>query len=222
MDGSGNVVARHDYLPFGEEVWSGVGMRTTGQQFSAMDQNRMRYALTEKDEATGLDHTWWRKYENNSGRWTTPDPLAGSIADPQSLNRYSYVQNDPVNLVDPTGLEPALCLVDGMPTNCGAASNFVSSGAGVPGPLNRTRFDHRRGMFVHFTAIANATGWIPIGARYLGGLSWGWTDYSKWAAPSHTFTFTENRLSDLRYYAGSLEFHYGNGIQKGCLWSDSG
>ncbi len=74
MDGSGNVVARHDYLPFGEEVWSGVGMRTTGQQFSAMDQNRMRYALTEKDEATGLDHTWWRKYENNSGRWTTPDP----------------------------------------------------------------------------------------------------------------------------------------------------
>ena len=107
-----------------------------------------------------------------------------------------------------------MCLVDGMPTNCGAASNFVSSGAGVPGPLNRTRFDHRRGMFVHFTAIANATGWIPIGARYLAGLSWGWTDYSKWAAPSHTFTFTENRLSDLRYYAGSLEFHYGNGIQR--------
>ena len=75
MDGSGNVVARHDYLPFGEELWSGVGMRTIGQQFGAMDQNRKRYALTEKDEATGLDHTWFRKYENASGRWTTPDPL---------------------------------------------------------------------------------------------------------------------------------------------------
>ena len=40
-------------------MWSGVGMRTTGQQFGAMDQNRKRYALTEKDEATGLDHTWF-------------------------------------------------------------------------------------------------------------------------------------------------------------------
>ncbi len=106
MDGSGNVVARHDYLPFGEELWSGVGMRTTGQQFGSMDQNRMRYAQTEKDEATGLDHTWFRKLENISGRWTTPDPLGGSIGDPQSFNRFSYVGNDPVNSVDPSGLRP--------------------------------------------------------------------------------------------------------------------
>ena len=28
-----------------------------------------------------------------------------SIGDPQSLNRYAYVQNDPVNLMDPNGLE---------------------------------------------------------------------------------------------------------------------
>ncbi len=25
-------------------------------------------------DATGLDHTWWRKYENHSSRWTSPDP----------------------------------------------------------------------------------------------------------------------------------------------------
>jgi len=37
---------------------------------------------------------------------TTTDPDGGSMAlgDPQSFNRYSYVQNDPVNFVDPTGL----------------------------------------------------------------------------------------------------------------------
>ena len=104
MDGAGSVVARHDYLPFGEELWSGAGMRTTAQQFGAMDQNRMRYALTEKDEATGLDHTWFRKYENASGRWTTPDPMGGSTSDPQTFNRYAYVANDPVNMVDPSGL----------------------------------------------------------------------------------------------------------------------
>ncbi|MDQ3684948.1 MAG: hypothetical protein M3430_05025, partial [Acidobacteriota bacterium] len=35
------------------------------------------------------------------------DPYDGSmnLADPQSFNRYSYVQNDPVNFVDPSGLE---------------------------------------------------------------------------------------------------------------------
>ena len=32
------------------------------------------------------------------------DPLPGSLDDPQSLNRYSYVRNDSVNLVDPSGL----------------------------------------------------------------------------------------------------------------------
>jgi RHS repeat-associated protein len=62
--------------------------------------------LTERDEATGLEHTWWRKYDSSSGRWTTPDPYKGSmmIADPQSFNRYAYVGNDPINFVDPSGL----------------------------------------------------------------------------------------------------------------------
>jgi RHS repeat-associated protein len=105
MDGT-SIVARHDYLPFGEEIGAGTGMRTPGQQFGAMDQNRMRYAMTERDEATGLDHTWFRKYETTSGRWTTPDPINGSIGDPQSVNRYSYVSNDPVNSIDPSGLMP--------------------------------------------------------------------------------------------------------------------
>jgi RHS repeat-associated protein len=141
MDGNGTVLARHDYLPFGEELWANTGMRTTAQQFSAMDQSRMRYGLTEKDEATGLDHTWWRKYENTSGRWTSPDPLRGNVADPQSLNAYTYGNNDPVNLTDPTGLEPPLCIVDGFTVNCQTAGMFVNAGIGVQAPLNTTRFN---------------------------------------------------------------------------------
>jgi RHS repeat-associated protein len=105
--GTSTIIARHDYLPFGAEISSGTGLRTPTQGYGAMDTNRQKYGLTERDDATGLDHTWWRKYESFSGRMTTPDPYGGSasVADPQSFNRYSYVQNDPVNFVDPTGLD---------------------------------------------------------------------------------------------------------------------
>ncbi len=104
--GSSTIVARHDYLPFGAEIWSGTGLRTSSQGYGATDAIRQKYGLTERDDATGLDHTWFRKYESFSGRWTSPDPYNGSMstADPQSFNRFNYVQNDPVNFVDPTGL----------------------------------------------------------------------------------------------------------------------
>jgi RHS repeat-associated protein len=102
MSNNGSVIARHDYLPFGEEISS--GLRGSGLGYGATDNNRQKYGLTERDDATGLDHTWWRKYENLSGRWTSPDPLSGGIGDPQSFNGYNYTGNDPVNFIDPSGL----------------------------------------------------------------------------------------------------------------------
>jgi RHS repeat-associated protein len=104
--GSSAIIARHDYLPFGEEIWLGTGLRSSLQGYGTTDLNRQKYGLTERDDATGLDHTWWRKYESTAGRWTSPDPIGGSIADPQSFNHYAYTANDPVNLTDPDGLLP--------------------------------------------------------------------------------------------------------------------
>jgi RHS repeat-associated protein len=111
--GSSTIVSRHDYLPFGEELWAGTGLRSTAQGYNTADQVRQKFGLIERDEITGLDHTLWRKYENMSGRWTSADPFNGamSVADPQSFNRYSYVENDPVNQVDPTGLYWAIDLL---------------------------------------------------------------------------------------------------------------
>lgn len=102
---SGNVIARHDYAPFGEEIGT-IGLRTSGQGYGVGDNARQKYAGMESDDAGGLDHTLWRQYENLSGRWTAPDPYGGSMSatSPQSFNRYTYVNNDPVNNVDPTGL----------------------------------------------------------------------------------------------------------------------
>jgi RHS repeat-associated protein len=58
----------------------------------------------EADEATGMSHTLWREYDSLSARWTVPDPYGGSmeLASPQSFNRYTYCNNDPVNKIDPT------------------------------------------------------------------------------------------------------------------------
>jgi len=105
-DVAGIVQGRLDYTAFGEEIGAGVGMRTTAQGYGNGSPTRQKYALTERDEATELDHTDWRKNENRAGRWTSPDPYKGSMSlgDPQSFNRYAYTQNDPVNFVDPSGL----------------------------------------------------------------------------------------------------------------------
>jgi RHS repeat-associated protein len=107
MDASSNIVARHDYTAYGEELQAGTGLRTTGQGYGGTDATKQKYGLMERDSETGQDHAWWRKYENTAGRWTSPDPYTGSmsVGDPQSFNRYAYVKNDPVNFVDPSGLE---------------------------------------------------------------------------------------------------------------------
>ncbi|PYV25097.1 MAG: hypothetical protein DMG24_09785 [Acidobacteria bacterium] len=50
------------------------------------------------------DPTPNRRYTYGLGRWLSPDPLAGEVAKPQSLNRYAYVGNNPTSLIDPLGL----------------------------------------------------------------------------------------------------------------------
>jgi hypothetical protein len=44
-----------------------------------------------------------RSYASSNGRFLSPDPLEGIVGDPQSWNRYAYVENDPINLTDPSG-----------------------------------------------------------------------------------------------------------------------
>jgi len=85
-----------DYLPFGEINSSDSGI--SGLKFTG-DMH---------DSATNLEHTWFRQYSSQLGRWMTPDPAGLLVADPsnpQSWNRYAYVLNNPLKLVDPFGLD---------------------------------------------------------------------------------------------------------------------
>jgi RHS repeat-associated protein len=136
---NGWIAGRHDYQPFGEEVGAGTGQRTIEQGYNAPDVSRQKYAMTERDEASGLDHTTWRKYEQNAGRWSSPDPLRGNIGNPQTFNAFTYSGNDPVNFVDPEGLE---FRIPGLYFDTGAQVGWGDVSAGFWGMgnlMNRPR-----------------------------------------------------------------------------------
>ena len=106
MDQNGNVVARHDYLPFGEEIAGGQAGRTS--QFGATDGVRQRFTGQERDGETvpNLDYFHARSLSAEQGRFLSPDPanVGADPYNPQSWNGYAYVNNNPLALVDPSGM----------------------------------------------------------------------------------------------------------------------
>jgi len=82
-----------NHFPYGEEPYT-------------TQQNRTKFATYFRDQTTALDYAQNRYYARTIGRFTSPDPYraSGGPADPQSWNRYAYVENDPVNSNDPSGL----------------------------------------------------------------------------------------------------------------------
>ena len=81
-------------------------------------------------EETG--NALYRHYGENYGRWLSPDPAglaAADLTNPQSLNLYAYVMNNPATLTDPLGLcpgcpkliDPSTC--DGIALNCTGGGN---------------------------------------------------------------------------------------------------
>jgi RHS repeat-associated protein len=97
---------RHDYLPFGEELSSVVGLRSSSQGYSAAEGVRQKFTSKERDNETGLDYSINRYYSPTQGRFTSPDQLFADQheSDPQSWNLYNYVGNNPINYTDPFGL----------------------------------------------------------------------------------------------------------------------
>lgn len=115
-DQNGNVMARHDYQPFGEEI----------QRASyGADTNRKQFTAYERDKETDLNFAQARYQNSNFGRFISPDPLniifekekgrnyrakqmilRSFLAQSGNWNQYSYVLNNPLKLTDPKGLYP--------------------------------------------------------------------------------------------------------------------
>ena len=93
-DHAGTQVQDVVYFPWGG-VWQNWG---SGKYYFA----EMPYY----DTTTSTNETTYRFYSQNLGRWLSSDVVAGNVANPQSLNRYAYVLNNPTTLVDPLGSIP--------------------------------------------------------------------------------------------------------------------
>ncbi|MEZ2418490.1 RHS repeat-associated core domain-containing protein [Luteibacter sp. RCC_6_2] len=97
-DGSGNVIARSDYRPFGE-VASGISEAGPG------------FAAHMADSDSGLIYMQARYYDPLIARFLSTDPVAVGDGDTIGFGRYLYAANNPILNIDPDGRQS--CVAEG-------------------------------------------------------------------------------------------------------------
>src|SRR5258708_2344103 len=177
-DSLGNVAGTRGHYPFGE-TW-----------YETSTPTKWKYTPYERANQAGKNYPMPRTSINRYGRFSTIDPLSGSSSNPQSLDRYAYVLNDPTNLVDPLGLitcywtwhltsadsgtgyytldfcaDPDRNDHGGNGINAGGGGGGNSSGGFFSGFLQRTKtVNHCAGHLSQVGSASNLSGWrVPEG-----------------------------------------------------------
>lgn len=121
-------VCTEEFLPFG--AWVSQPSTNLEQQFTGKI----------RDPETGNDYFGARYYNSSLGRFLSPDWAAqeepvpyAQMEDPQSLNLYAYVRNNPLARIDPDG--HAGC--SDTPTLCAAVRDAVSVGGSIQDGWNK-------------------------------------------------------------------------------------
>jgi RHS repeat-associated protein len=132
---------------------------------------RSRSTGKERDAETGLDYFEARYYSGAQGRFTSPDEFKGGfdnydgtsvfqpgplpyadIGDPQTLNKYVYVRNNPLRYTDPNGhCFWDACVVEGYAT-------YVAAGAIAAGAVYLSTPQGQQALRSTATAVANGIG----------------------------------------------------------------
>ncbi len=120
-DVSGNTAESCQNTPFGD-----------AQSCTSVDISPMHFTGKERDSESGLDNFGARYDSSQYGRFMTPDWSAkpmnvpyAQLGDPQSLNLYSYVENNPLSRSDPDGHCPL----------CDMILKFIGRDAPPPPPV---------------------------------------------------------------------------------------
>jgi RHS repeat-associated protein len=178
-----SIVQDELFYPWGQQLavwepWGGL----YSEQFAS---------LNERDPESGLDTTPNRTYSWLYGRWLSPDPLTGSTTNPQSLNRYAYVLNNPTSAIDPLGLSSAsgFCEPGSTAAACTGSSLYATActpnGYGPSGQFGCDPTSAYSFLLQSSPEIADAearmesiwrSGWDPA-----LGINWNDVDYLKQA-----------------------------------------
>jgi RHS repeat-associated protein len=104
-----NCATAYTSLPFGEQP-SPPAVAVSGYNQCPDDATEHHFTGKERDTESGNDYFGARYYNSNTGRFLSPDWSAkeepvpyAKLDNPQSLNLYSYVLNNPMDKVDPDG-----------------------------------------------------------------------------------------------------------------------
>jgi RHS repeat-associated protein len=118
VDSSTLAVTKRRQLPFG-------GPRGAASTFPG----ERGFVGGTQDASTGLTHLGAREYDPDTGRFISVDPVL-SAGDPQQLNGYTYSDNNPVTLSDPSGLIAQRCMMD----DCGHSGGYNQAAPTPPPP----------------------------------------------------------------------------------------
>jgi RHS repeat-associated protein len=119
LDASGNILGAESFGPFGARRGSGWSGAPGAAELAAI-------AATTRDGFTGhehldnldLIHMNGRVYDPRIGRFISADPHVPEPYYGQSLSRYSYVLNNPLSLVDPSGFDPEIPCMEAQNGQC--------------------------------------------------------------------------------------------------------
>jgi RHS repeat-associated protein len=149
----------------GYPVWEGQ-FAPFGQELDTQP-TAMRYKFTgqEREAESSLDYFGARYYPSATGRFMSPDPSGPAsmrFEDPQSLNLYAYVRNNPLINVDPTGLD-CIHLNDDMKGIKEVNAGNCKKGDGgywVPGTYNGMAVTQSDGTITGFESIDGNNGFV--------------------------------------------------------------
>jgi len=101
--GSSNVISDKDGALVQKIEYAPYGAIASTEPSTPNPVTKYLFTGKELDSSTGLYYYGARYYDPQVGRFITPDTIVQAPYDPQSLNRYSYCRNNPINYVDPSG-----------------------------------------------------------------------------------------------------------------------
>jgi len=147
VDAAGACATGYRSLPFGEQLApAAVTVGGVAMPVCATDATEHHFTGKEHDAETGNDYFGARYFNSGMGRWLSPDWSAkeepvpyAKLDDPQTLNLYAYVRDNPLSRTDPDGhcFEDA-CVLEGSAVVGGGSALLMYGGAVLAGAVGLT------------------------------------------------------------------------------------